>query len=146
MVVYESRRTTGTWSTPTVHETGDRTLLLLNGWKHAGGYDAKTGELLWTYDPQVPRDWAVHGCCDVVNRGVAYDPRTGRGVWLALTILALLGLGVVFVLPQRVAEKVPSPAPESTVTQSLPKHTTARSKSPSSSRSLTPMESGFADV
>jgi len=38
------------------------------------------------------------------------DPRTGRGVWLALTILALLGLGVVFVLPQRVAEKVPSPA------------------------------------
>jgi len=32
-----------TWSTPTVHDLGDRKLLLVNGWKHAGAYDARTG-------------------------------------------------------------------------------------------------------
>ena len=26
-----------TWSTPTVHRKGDRTLLFVNGWKHIGG-------------------------------------------------------------------------------------------------------------
>lgn len=30
-----------------------------------------TGEAIWTYDPQVPRDYAYKGCCGVVNRGVA---------------------------------------------------------------------------
>jgi PQQ-dependent dehydrogenase (methanol/ethanol family) len=44
--------TTGTWSTVFAH-------------------DARTGELLWKYDPQVPREWGVYACCDVVNRGVA---------------------------------------------------------------------------
>ena len=32
-----------TWSTPTVHDLADRKLLLVNGWKHAGAYDARTG-------------------------------------------------------------------------------------------------------
>ena len=41
-------------------------------WSMVFANDARTGELLWFYDPKVPRDWAVHGCCDVVNRGVAY--------------------------------------------------------------------------
>jgi PQQ-dependent dehydrogenase (methanol/ethanol family) len=44
--------TTGTWSTVFAH-------------------DARTGELLWKYDPEVPREWGVYACCDVVNRGVA---------------------------------------------------------------------------
>ncbi len=33
--------------------------------------NAKTGELLWKYDPQVPRGKSGNACCDVVNRGVA---------------------------------------------------------------------------
>jgi quinohemoprotein ethanol dehydrogenase len=63
----------------------------------------KTGELLWQYDPQVDKSWAVHACCDVVNRGVAVwngkvfvgtldgrmvaiDAGTGQKVWETLTI------------------------------------------------------------
>lgn len=33
--------------------------------------NAKTGELLWKYDPQVNRAKSGNACCDVVNRGVA---------------------------------------------------------------------------
>ncbi len=40
-------------------------------WSHIFAHDALSGEMLWFYDPKVPRDWAVHLCCDVVNRGVA---------------------------------------------------------------------------
>jgi quinohemoprotein ethanol dehydrogenase len=36
-------------------------------------HDARSGELKWFYDPKVPREWAVHLCCDVVNRGVAIE-------------------------------------------------------------------------
>jgi outer membrane protein assembly factor BamB len=36
-----------TWSTPTVHEEGDRVQVICNGWKHIGGYDARTGKELW---------------------------------------------------------------------------------------------------
>ncbi len=40
-------------------------------WGHVLAYDARTGELLWHFDPKVKKDYAVHACCDVVNRGVA---------------------------------------------------------------------------
>jgi quinohemoprotein ethanol dehydrogenase len=33
--------------------------------------DARTGNLLWKYDPKVPRDYDERACCDAVNRGVA---------------------------------------------------------------------------
>jgi quinohemoprotein ethanol dehydrogenase len=33
--------------------------------------DAKSGKLLWKYDPSVPRTYAAKACCDAVNRGVA---------------------------------------------------------------------------
>ncbi len=42
-----------------------------SSWSMVYAHNALTGELLWMYDPKVPRDWAVHACCDVVNRGVA---------------------------------------------------------------------------
>ena len=42
-------------------------------WSMVFAHDAASGDLLWFYDPTVPRDWAVHLCCDVVNRGVAID-------------------------------------------------------------------------
>ena len=40
-------------------------------WSVVWAHDARTGELLWSYDPQVPREHAKYACCDVVNRGVA---------------------------------------------------------------------------
>lgn len=40
-------------------------------WSVVYAVDARSGELLWTYDPEVPRDWGEKACCDVVNRGVA---------------------------------------------------------------------------
>src|SRR5207302_3951283 len=40
-------------------------------WSVAYAVNARTGQLLWTYDPKVPRARARNICCDVVNRGVA---------------------------------------------------------------------------
>ncbi len=34
------------WGTPTIHE-GDRTQLIVNGYRHSGGYDVLTGNELW---------------------------------------------------------------------------------------------------
>ena len=34
-------------------------------------FDAKTGQMKWTYDPKVNRERALFYCCDAVNRGVA---------------------------------------------------------------------------
>jgi len=60
-----------TWSTPTVHETGDRTLLLANGWKHAGGYDAATGKEVWRLggggDIPVPGPVVAHDLVFLTN-------------------------------------------------------------------------------
>jgi PQQ-dependent dehydrogenase (methanol/ethanol family) len=46
-------------------------LFVTGSWGHVLAYDARTGEQLWHFDPQVPKDYGVHACCDVVNRGVA---------------------------------------------------------------------------
>ncbi|PLW81866.1 PQQ-dependent dehydrogenase, methanol/ethanol family [Kineobactrum sediminis] len=51
----------------------DRTIYTTGSWSMVFAHDAITGELLWFHDPKVPREWAVHLCCDVVNRGVAHD-------------------------------------------------------------------------
>lgn len=54
-----------TWCTPTVHVTDSRRQLILNGWKHMGGYDLDTGEELWkltsTGDIPVPTPVVGHG-------------------------------------------------------------------------------------
>jgi PQQ-dependent dehydrogenase (methanol/ethanol family) len=49
----------------------DGVMFTTGAWSRVYALDAKTGELLWQYDPKVPPEWAVHACCDVVNRGVA---------------------------------------------------------------------------
>lgn len=56
----------------------EATPLVVNGviyttgeWSVVYAMDAKTGQLLWTHDPKVPRARARSICCDVVNRGVA---------------------------------------------------------------------------
>jgi len=40
-------------------------------WSIVFAVDARTGEELWRYDPQVDRSMGWKACCDVVNRGVA---------------------------------------------------------------------------
>jgi len=36
-----------TWCTPTVFEKDGKTQIVVNGWKHMGGYDFETGEEIW---------------------------------------------------------------------------------------------------
>src|SRR5438874_2669172 len=72
-------------------------------WSVAYALDAKSGEILWTFDPQVPRARARKICCDVVNRGLAFyhdkvflgtldgrlialDAKTGKPVWDVVTV------------------------------------------------------------
>ena len=67
-------------------------------WSKVRAYDSRTGRQIWAYDPQVPGDWGVRACCDVVNRGlamwrgkvylgtldgrlVALDAKTGKPAW-----------------------------------------------------------------
>ena len=81
----------------------DGVLYVSTAWSMVKAYDAKTGKLLWSYDPAVPRALGVRGCCDVVNRGVAawqgkifvgafdgrlvaLDARTGKPVWSVMTV------------------------------------------------------------
>lgn len=49
----------------------DGRMFVTGAWSMVYAIDSGSGELLWSYDPQVPRDWAANACCDVVNRGVA---------------------------------------------------------------------------
>ena len=42
-----ARQDVPTWSTPTIYEGETRPELIVNGYKHAGGYDPLTGEELW---------------------------------------------------------------------------------------------------
>jgi quinohemoprotein ethanol dehydrogenase len=81
----------------------DGVLYTSTAWSLLKAYDAKTGKPLWSYDPQVPRELGVNGCCDVVSRGIAawngkiyvatfdgrliaVDAKTGKPVWSAVTV------------------------------------------------------------
>ena len=59
------RRDVPTWSTPTVVETEGRKQVVVNGWKHIGSYDFRTGEELWRMaglgDIPVPTPIFGHG-------------------------------------------------------------------------------------
>ncbi len=76
----------------------DGVLYTTGAWSFVYAVDARTGRLLWTYDPEVPKDHAKFVCCDVVNRGpalyrgrvyvgtldgrlVAVDAKRGTLVW-----------------------------------------------------------------
>ena len=48
------------------------TLYVSGSWSMVYALDARSGELKWFYDPQVDRAFLAKGCCDAVNRGVAY--------------------------------------------------------------------------
>ena len=49
----------------------DGIMYMTGSWSVVFAVDAITGEEIWSYDPEVPGDWARKACCDVVNRGVA---------------------------------------------------------------------------
>lgn len=50
-----------------------RTLYVSGSWSIVYALDATTGEQKWVFDPQVDRSFLAKGCCDAVNRGVAYN-------------------------------------------------------------------------
>lgn len=92
--------TRGLEATPLV-ENG--VIYTTSAWSVVYALDAKTGEVRWTYDPEVPRSKAFFICCDVVNRGVALyrgkvyvgtldgrlialDQRSGKPVWSVMTV------------------------------------------------------------
>ncbi len=88
----------------------EATALVIDGIMYTTGaysivyaFNAKNGELLWKYDPEIDRSISGRGCCDVVNRGVAawdgllylgaFDGRlialdavTGKEVWSTVTV------------------------------------------------------------
>ncbi len=81
----------------------DGVMYVTSSWSLVYALDARTGALLWKYDPMVPREVGFHACCDVVNRGVAVwggrvyvatldgrlvalDARTGRPAWSVVTV------------------------------------------------------------
>jgi quinohemoprotein ethanol dehydrogenase len=49
----------------------DGTMYATGTWSVVWALDARSGALLWEYDPQVLREVGARACCDVVNRGVA---------------------------------------------------------------------------
>ena len=65
---YDLQSTRGVEATPIVV---DGTMFVTGSWSIVHALDAATGAELWVHDPEVPRDYAYKGCCDVVNRGVA---------------------------------------------------------------------------
>jgi quinohemoprotein ethanol dehydrogenase len=80
----------------------DGVIYVTETWDKVHAYDARTGERLWLYDPQVPGEWLINTCCDAVNRGVAVwqgkvfvgtadnrlialDAQTGAEIWSVQT-------------------------------------------------------------
>jgi quinohemoprotein ethanol dehydrogenase len=89
----------GQESTPVVV---DGVLYVTTAWSKLYAYNAKTGALLWKYDPKVSPSIGQIACCDVVNRGVgvwqgkiylgaldgrliALDGKTGKVLWTTQT-------------------------------------------------------------
>ena len=81
----------------------DGVMYVSTAWSMVKAYDAASGKLLWSYDPEVPRRLGVNGCCDVVSRGVAawngkifvatfdgrliaLDATSGKPAWSVLTV------------------------------------------------------------
>ena len=65
------RQDVPTFSTPTIHEVGGRTQILINGWHHTGAYDFETGREIWKLDGggdiPVPRPVVGHGLVYITN-------------------------------------------------------------------------------
>ena len=81
----------------------DGIMFLTGPWSKVFAVNARTGKMIWTYDPQVPRRYGNKLCCDVVNRGLAIykgmvyvgtldgrlislDASNGKPVWETVTV------------------------------------------------------------
>ena len=81
----------------------DGIMFLTGTWSKVYAVNARNGELIWTYDPKVPRAFGEKACCDVINRGVALykgrvffgsldgrlislDAATGKSEWEVVTV------------------------------------------------------------
>ncbi|MCB1614453.1 MAG: PQQ-dependent dehydrogenase, methanol/ethanol family, partial [Pseudomonadales bacterium] len=97
---YEFPDSRGLQSTPIV---ADGVMYSTGSWSRVYAHNAATGELLWAYDPKVPREYLVRACCGPMNRGVAVwenkvyvgsldgyliavDRESGAEVWRTLTV------------------------------------------------------------
>ena len=97
---FETGDTRGLEASPIVL---DGTMFITGNWGKVHALDAKTGKELWSFDPEVPGQWARYGCCDIVNRGVAVwegkvivasfdgrlialDGKSGKKIWEVNTI------------------------------------------------------------
>lgn len=49
----------------------DGIMYLSGPWSMVYAIDVRKGEIIWIYDPEVPREVGIKVCCDVVNRGVS---------------------------------------------------------------------------
>lgn len=87
-------------STPLEYEG---VIYVTTAWSKVFAFDVKNGKLLWSYDPEVPGEYAAKGCCDVGNRGaaiydgklyfgvfdgrlIALDIKTGKPIWSVVTV------------------------------------------------------------
>lgn len=81
----------------------DGVMYTTSAWSHVIALSAVTGEVLWHFDPDVPKSYSAKGCCGPVNRGAAYfegvvyvgtldgrlialDAKTGQQHWSVLTV------------------------------------------------------------
>lgn len=81
----------------------DGVIYIITAWSKVRAINAVTGQELWRFDPKVPGETGVIGCCDTVNRGLAYsngkiytptfdgrlislDAKTGKVLWEINTI------------------------------------------------------------
>ncbi len=95
----QSRSLRGVEATPIVI---DGTMYVSGPWSVVMALNAVTGEILWTYDPEIDGATARKACCGVINRGVAVskgkviigaldgqlialDQETGAVVWKTQT-------------------------------------------------------------
>jgi quinohemoprotein ethanol dehydrogenase len=65
---FDLHSTRGVEATPVVV---DGIMYVTAPWSIVHAIDVRTGNEIWSYDPQVPRSDGIKACCDVVNRGVA---------------------------------------------------------------------------
>jgi outer membrane protein assembly factor BamB len=67
-----------TFGTPTVYQVGGRTLVLVNGWRHTGAYDFKTGAEVWKLngggDIPTPTPITAHGLVYITNAHGSLSP------------------------------------------------------------------------
>lgn len=117
---YNLESTRGVEATPVVV---DGIMYVSASWSVVHAIDTRTGQRIWTYDPQVDRSTGFKGCCDVVNRGVALwkgkvyvgawdgrlialDAATGKEVWQKNTFEGQKGSLTITGAPRVFKDKV----------------------------------------